>query len=412
VVAPVPPDAERLAAVRGALPALSAGIYLNTGSVGPLPAETAAAMAEVADRELQAGRAHPADFADLLQRMEEARASVAAVLTADTDDIALTHSATDGMNIAIHGLDWRAGDKAVTTRLEHPGAVGALLVLRERVGIDIDLVALDPGSDADAIVDAFDRAIDTRTRAVVVSHVQFATGTRLPIERIAPVAHDRGALLLVDGAQAAGAIPVDLATCGADAYAVAAQKWLLGPAGMGALAIGSDARDRLRPIFAGGFTFERFVPPDDLAIWPNARRFEASGWHPPSVVGMARSIGWLSMFIGLDWIHGRGAAMAAWAADRLAAIPGVELLTPRGRMAGLVTFRIAGWSAEAALDELGARVFAIARTIPFLDAVRISVGFYSSQDELERFASAVELLAANTPATLPPRRALSLLADP
>ena len=126
---------------------------------------------------------------------------------------------------------------------------------------------------------------------------------------------------------------------------------------------------------------------------------------------MARSIGWLSMFVGLDWVYARGAAMARSAADRLAAIPGVELLTPREQMATLVTFRIAGWPAEAALDELGARVFAIARTVPLVDALRISVGFFTSEDELDRFVDAVALLAAHTPETLPPRRRLTILGE-
>jgi selenocysteine lyase/cysteine desulfurase len=80
-------------------------------------------------------------------------------------------------------------------------------------------------------------------------------------------------------------------------------------------------------------------------------------------------------------------------------------------MATLIAFRIAGWTPQAALDELGARVFAIARTVPTVDALRISVGAWNSEDELERFASAVELLAAHTPETLPPRRTLTLLGE-
>ena len=87
VAAPDPPDADRLASVRAALPALEAGIYLNTGSVGPLPAESAAAMAELADYELHTGRAHAGYYEETLQRMAEARASVAAVLTADGEVI-------------------------------------------------------------------------------------------------------------------------------------------------------------------------------------------------------------------------------------------------------------------------------------------------------------------------------------
>ena len=126
---------------------------------------------------------------------------------------------------------------------------------------------------------------------------------------------------------------------------------------------------------------------------------------------MARSIGWLSMYVGLPWIYERGTMMARRAWDRLAAIDGVEVLTPRDHMATLVSFRIRGWPAQAVMDELGARAFAILRTIASLDAVRISVGWFTTDDELERLASVVELLAAHTPETLPPRRTLTILGD-
>jgi len=125
-------------------------------------------------------------------------------------------------------------------------------------------------------------------------------------------------------------------------------------------------------------------------------------------VGMARAIGWLSMYVGLEYVLRRGPATARRAADALATIPGVELLTPRHQMATLVAFRIAGWSPDAALDELGARVFAIARSIPLVDALRISVGFFNSDEEIDRFVDAVRLLAEHTPETLPPRRRLAI----
>lgn len=126
---------------------------------------------------------------------------------------------------------------------------------------------------------------------------------------------------------------------------------------------------------------------------------------------MARSIGWLSMYVGLDFVYRRGMAMAAAAATRLGSIPGVTVLTPGHAMATLVTFRVAGWPAQAILDELGSRVFAIARTIVSLDAVRISVGFFTTEEELDRFAEAVELISSYTPETLPPRRTLTILGE-
>jgi L-cysteine/cystine lyase len=409
VSAPTSPDADRLAAVRAALPALEAGIYLNTGSVGPIPAEAAAAMDEMAEYELRTGRAHFDYYEETLQRMAEARAATAAVLTADVGDIALTHSTTDGMNVGVWGIDWQPGDRAVTTSLEHPGGVGALYNLRARSGIDLVFVDAGPTRSEAEVLDAFERAIDERTRAVVVSHVLWATGTVLPLARIAEIAHARGAFLIADGAQAAGALPVDLAATGADVYAVAAQKWLLGPEGMGAVAVAPGARDRLRPAFGGHYTFETVDSEGFAQWWPDARRYEASNFHRPSIVGMARSIGWLSMFVGLEWIHARGAAMARLVAERLAAIDGIELLTPLDRMATLVSFRIRGWAPQAALDELGARVFAVARTVTLVDALRISVGFFTSEAELDRFVGCVELLAAHTPETVPARRTLTIL---
>ena len=408
---PDPPEAERLAAVRAALPALGAGIYLNTGSSGPLPAETAAAMEQLQQYELTVGRGHVEGFHEFVDRMAEARATIAALLVADPDDIALTHATTDGMNTGILGIDWHEGDRAVTTRLEHPGGSGPLVLARERWGVEVALLDVGDGGDHARILEAFDRAIDGRTRVVVLSHVLWATGAVMPIRAIADLAHERGALVVVDGAQSAGAIPVDLGATGADVYAIPGQKWLLGPEGTGAVAVTPAARERLAPSRAGWFSFERIEGDGTAALWSSARRYEGSSFHRPSVVGLARSVGWLSMFIGLAWIHERGPRLARRTHDRLSAIHGVTVLTPRDHMATLVSFRIAGWTPDEAMTELGRRVFAVVRTVPLVDALRISVAFFNSEEELDRFCEAVELLAAHTPQTIPPRRTLTILGE-
>ena len=403
------PDAEKLAAVRAALPSLGAGIYLNTGSAGPIPAESAAAVEEMTSWELRTGRAS-ADYFDLfLERMAEARAGVAAILGADVDSVALNHATTDGMNVATWAIDWRPGDRAVTTNHEHAGALGPLVAARDRFGVDLALADVGSGGDDERTIAAFDEAITPATRLVVLSHVLWTTGARMPVERIAEIAHDRGAMVAIDGAQAVGAIPVTVTETGADLYAVAGQKWLLGPEGTGALWVSPAAMEHAAPSQVGWFSFESIDLLGHAVFHHDARRFEASNHHKPSVVGLARSCGWLSMYVGLPWIHARGTALARSAMDRLARIPGVELLTPRERMATLVTFRIAGWTADAAMAELGSRVFAITRTIAPLDAIRISVGFFNSEAEIERFAGAVELLAANTPESLPPKPRLTIL---
>lgn len=411
MVSPFLPDDERLAAAREALPAVGAGIYLDTGTAGPLPAETAAAMAELAGWELRTGRAHLDFQLEGVARLDEARAAVAAVLTADVDQVALTSSTSHGLGIATWAADWRAGDRAVTTTAEHAGGLGPLYALRDRLGVDLVHADIGDGGDDERTMAAFDSLVTPATRLVSVSHVSWSNGAVLPVARIAELARSRGALVVVDGAQSAGAIPLDVPALGVDFYAVAGQKWLLGPEGVAALWIAPETLDRARLTMPGHSSYERYDSHGAATTWPTARRFDAARWYMPAVTGFARSVGWLGMYVGLDWVYERSARMARAAAERLARIEGVELVTPLDRMASLVSFRIAGWPAEAALDELGARVFAIARAIAQIDALRISVGFFNSEAELERFAGAVELLAAHSPATLPPRRTLGMLGE-
>jgi L-cysteine/cystine lyase len=410
MVTPFLPDDEKIPALREALPATAAGIYLNTGTSGPLPRETARAMAEAEAWELRTGRADINYYKDSVERKAEARAAIAAVLGADPARIALTHAATDGMNVATWAIDWKPGDRAVTTSLEHHGGLGPLWAVRERLGVEVAIAEIGMGADDNsAILKAFDWAITPATRLVSVSHVTWATGARLPIQEIAELAHSRGALVAVDGAQSVGAIPVSVEELGVDFYAVPGQKWLLGPEGMGAVYCAPSVMDGPRMTFAGYSNFESMDLAANARLWPDARRFEASGFHTPSVVGLARSASWLSMYVGFPWIYNRIARMAGEAARLLADVPGVEVLTPRTNMAGLVTFRIAGWPSLAALRELSQRTLCIARNIPPLDAIRISVGFFNTDGELRRFRDGVALVAEYTPETIPHRPHIEVL---
>jgi len=313
------------------------------------------------------------------------------------------------MNAATWSVDWQRGDVAVTTTHEHAGGLGPLYALRDRLDVDVRFADFDGAASDDEIVAAFDRLISPGTRLVSFSHVIWTTGMVLPVRRIADLAHERGAVVVVDGAQAAGAIPFAVGELGVEMYSIPGQKWLLGPEGTGALWVRRDHLAKARVAFAGHFAFEAYDSRGEAKLFDDARRFEASPFHRPSVVGLARAIGWLTMFVGLDYAYRHGGEMARYAADRLAEIPGVTLLTPRDRMANLVSFRIAGWPAQAALDELAARTFAIARTLPLVDALRISPGFWTSREELDTCLDGVRLLAAHTPESIPPRRTLAML---
>ncbi len=403
------PDLEKVAAVRRLLPATGSGIYLNAGTCGPLPAETQQAMDEQAASELAVGRASADQWLAFRERMAEARASVAAVLVADPDDIALTHSTTDGVNLVLSSLAWAPGDRVVTSNHEHPGVLGPLQALRDRFGVEVETVDIGDGGDEDRTLSAFGHALERPARAVVVSHVLWTTGAVLPVDRLGTLARAAGTVSVVDGAQSAGAIPVALDELDVDAYAVPGQKWLLGPEGMGALWVRRSFADATIPTASGYLSYSAFDMANGGTLHTGARRFEATGFHRPSVIGLARSCGWLTMYVGLPWALERAGRLAAAAAGRLASIPGVHLVTPRGAGGTLVTFRIDGWTAAEAVAELGPRVFAIIRDLPPINAVRISVGFWNTDDELERFAETVELLARHTPGTIPPRRTLTVL---
>lgn len=365
MVAPFLPDDEKLAAVREALPAVAAGIYLDTPVAGPLPAETARSMLDLAAWELTTGRGNRERLDDALSRVDEARAAVAAILTTDVAAVALTHGLDDAIRIASADVDGKP-----------------------------DIVVWVHGDVAQNV----DQALTDGARLVVVPHVVPGTGELLPVRDIARLVHDRGARLLVDGSQAAGAIAVAIDELEADFYAVPASTWLLGPEGIGAIAASAEHRDRLAAAGHGTGTLSPFRG--------DPAPFE---FYLPAVVGFGRGCGWLSMYVGLDWVHRRSARLAELAADRLAAIDGVELVTPRDAMAAIVTFRVRGWPATTMLEELGARVFAIASAIPSIDALRIGTGFFGTEEEIARFIDAVEFLAAHTPETVPPRRRLTVL---
>jgi L-cysteine/cystine lyase len=412
MVDPFLPESQKVAAIREALPATGAGIYLNTGSVGPLPAETVRAMREVEDRELAVGRASYEEWEAFEERVEEARGVLATVVRDGPDSMAVTHGTTEAIDTALWATDPRPGDRFVTSSLEYPGVISMLASLRERFGGQLDFVDLDGAQDDDAVLERFDAAIRPGTRGVLVSHVSWATGAVLPVAGIGRLARDRDAWFIVDGAQSAGAMEVDARASGADFYAFAGQKWLLGPEGLGALWVGPRGLGEGRQTYVGHASFRTIEMDGRIEVWPAARRFEVGGFHRPSLIGLARSVGWLAMYVGLPWAIERGGRLAGWAVEALAAVPGVELITPRDRRATLVTFRIAGWPMASIREELSKRIFAITRPVPHLDAVRISCGFFNTEEELDRLVETVALLARHTPATIPQRPSLVVVPGP
>src|SRR5262249_23499557 len=140
------------------------------------------------------------------------------------------------------------GDVLVTTNAEFQGVEAAIANLARRRGVEVRLVDIDLPDDE--VVPAFARALDG-ARMAAISHVTYATGQKLPVAAMAGLAHEAGALLALDGAQSVGAIAIDVDELDVDFLALPAQKWLLGPEGMGALYVAARLGDRVQPTFAG-----------------------------------------------------------------------------------------------------------------------------------------------------------------
>jgi len=223
--------------------------YLNTASLGPTPKDVLATMTQ-AWAELETnpvGMAYGAGA--LLARTDQARAAVAGLMGCGADEILITRSATDAMNIIASGTRLGPGDRVLTTNQEHEGGAYCWTNLARRRDVAVDVIPIAPEDrDPARIVERFARAIRPGTRVISVSHVISATGHRMPIAEIAGLARSRDVLCVVDGAQAIGQIPVDVKALGCHAYAATGHKWLMGPKGTGILYISPDAGDAIAPV--------------------------------------------------------------------------------------------------------------------------------------------------------------------
>lgn len=376
-------DTARLSAIRRELPATTDCVYLNTGTCGPLPRRSAAAMQAALERELWRGRIVLEDFEQLLAVVDDLRARFAALMGADAEEVALTHHTTDGMNIGTWGLGWRQGDELVTTSLEHEGGLLPAYMAARRLGLAVRVVDLGLG-DGD-VVGLLQQAITPRTRLLSISHVSFMSGAQFPLAEIVEMAHWHHVLVLVDGAQSMGAIPLDVHALGVDLYAVPGQKWLCGPEGMGALYVRKELWGEVLPTWTGFLSIFPGMHYDltgEFMLSPDARRYEIGSVFRPGLHGMQASLQWLEEEVGWDWAFARIATLAEEAAGLLAELPGVRVLTPAER-AGLVSFAVEGHEPEALVNALAARPLPIRiRWVRFLQCLRISTGFYNTREDL------------------------------
>jgi L-cysteine/cystine lyase len=365
-----------LARVRADMPSTAAFAYLNAGTFGPVPVPSADAQIAEVKSSLESGRIGSAGFVFWGEVTQRAREAFATAASADPDEIALTHSTTDGCNSVVWGLDWSAGDEVVTTTHEHPGLSAPLAELARRRGVVVH--AVEPSREAIAA------ALTGRTRLVALSHVLWTTGDTMPLPGISEDAHTAGALVLVDGAQSGGSIRVDPRAEGVDYYTLSGQKWLLGPSGTGALWVRPESLGRLATPSPWYMSKNRMASPPEE--WGVARRLDLSNATFSALTGLVAAIAWRGE---VGWADGweRAASLAARLREQLRATPGVEVAEVAAPST-IVAFSVAGREPPDVMTDCEA-AGVLVRHIPGFGIVRASVGFWNDESDLERLVAVV-----------------------
>ena len=356
------------ATFRAQFPVLERLSYLNAGTEGPVPHAAAEVVHQRIDLETDGGRCGRQYFEETISLRDRARAGYAAVIGCEASEVALTGSTTDGVNTVIAGLDLRAGDEIVTSDQEHPGLLAPLARARLRHGVKVRVV---PFGEIAA-------EVSSGTRLIACSHVFWVGGEVADV----PALVATGVPVLLDAAQAIGAIPVDVHALGCDFYAASGQKWLCGPEGSGCLYVRGERLEELLVPWPGYASMADPRDPLDSDWADGVARLDhgfpagmRSAWALASL-GVFEAAGW-------EWVHSRAESLAEGLASRLCE-RGLEV-RPRGRST------LVSWAASDA-DAQVARLAAegvIVRSIPSAGVVRASVGAWSSEEELERLVSLV-----------------------
>jgi L-cysteine/cystine lyase len=354
---------------RDRFPVLERCAYLNAGTFGPLSRATLDAMAELRAWEGDHGRAGSAYFEAMLERRDRVRALLAGEIGAKTEQVALTGSTTQGVHVVLAGLGLRPEDEVVTTDAEHFGLTGPLVASGARLRI-----ARADGLPPERVFDAIRAEVTPQTRLIALSAVSWIDGTCFPWRELRA---QTGLPVLVDGAQAAGAIEVD--ATGADFFTVSAQKWLCGPDATGALFVRDP--EALPPRLVGYPAAESY----DIAegTWvprAGAARFDPAFVPSVSLAGLEAALTDLP-----EHRHARARELAE-ACRLLLLDAGLDVVTPAGQ-ATLVTIRRKGDTAAEVRLLYDAGV--VVRDLPGKGLLRASVGWWNDEDDLRRLVSAL-----------------------
>jgi selenocysteine lyase/cysteine desulfurase len=378
--------AETRQRLRTEMPIAEHWAYFDHAAVAPLTAPAAAAVKQWCEESLRDGDTRWPEWS---RRAEATRDAAARLIGADREEIALVPSTTAGITLVSEGLDWQTGDNVVTLADEFPSNAYPWLNLASR-GVETRRVATDNGRlDLDKLA----AACDARTRIVSVSWVGYATGYRHEVDRIAAIAHEHGALMMLDAIQGLGAFPLDVRQTPIDFLSADGHKWMLGPEGAGIAYIRREHLDRLRPIGVG---WHSVVHASDytrieLDLKRSASRYEGGSQNMVGMLGFGASLE-LLLALGLENIAASILDITDSACERLQAI-GATIISDRQRerRSGIVAFELPG------RDSLSVKKHCLKQNVVLscrAGRLRISPHAYNNEEDLDRLVAALQSFSA------------------
>jgi selenocysteine lyase/cysteine desulfurase len=370
-------DDELFALVRKQLLVPEKRIYLNTGSLGPCPVHIIDAM-HALTRQLEMNPVRE-NWGPLGNQMELVRKKVADFIHAAVDEIVLTRNTTEGLSLIAQSLSIKEGDEIITTTLEHGGAEVGLEFLVKTKGAVLKKIELPlPVRSAEEVVSAVEKNITSRTKLILLSHVNTVTGMIMPFAEIARLSRPKGIFLLADGAQAPGTTPVDVKALGVDAYSASGHKWLMGPKETGFLYINKAVQESVKPAF----------------IHSGNEAYTASSGtrNVATIIGLGMAIDFITS-IGLEKIQQRTLQVRNYCLAELKKIKGLKVISPESRSlsTGIVSFSLNTVKNTDVFHQLNEQDI-IVKLLTQHNAIRISCHLFVSKQDIDQFIKALKAL--------------------
>lgn len=366
--------------VRALYPGTADVAYLDSAAVGLISSRVREAMTSVLAAHEQSGIAAAPGWRE---HADTVRASVGRLVGSAAERIAFTQNTSTGLATVTNGLDWREGDNVVVPAGEFPSNFYPWLQLRRR-GVEVREVAMSGGQ---AVVDDVLTVLDDRTRVLAISAVQYSSGHRYDLAALGSACRGGDALLVVDATQAVGALAVDADLLGVDVLAVSSHKWLLGPFGIGFVALSGRAMQRLSPSTVGWLSVEDpFAFDHEPQLAADARRFESGTENSAGIAGLGATVNLLHQ---LDRHRVEDRVLAR--ADQLGTLlveAGMQVHLPesRERRSGIV---IASSSAGEHAFLHGRLLEAGVRCSLRSAGLRFAPHYFTNDDDLHRAADAL-----------------------